>query len=296
MFAEVLEEFAQRSDDPRLAPIAARLTAPLRVAVLGRAGVGRGTVARAVAGIGRRIVEADAEVALVVVAETVKPEDAAELARCRAAGIPAVLVANKADVGGGIGVRAPGVPVVACVALLADVALNDHQVAALRALPDAGGDAEATLWQTLDRYGTGLCADALSRGEDPAELPAMLRVASRIDDVLAALDVAAAPLRYGRVRAALTDLRALAGIPGEAGGAVADFLAGDEAVLAVMTAAVDVLQGAGLAVDRADSAAAHLQRAVRWRSYGRRAPVNALHRSCATDVCRGSLRLLGRRR
>jgi hypothetical protein len=46
------------------------------------------------------------------------------------------------------------------------------------------------------------------------------------------------------------------------------FLAADATVAAVMAAAVDVLEGAGAAVD------------------------GALHRACAADVVRGSLRLL----
>ncbi|TFV55703.1 hypothetical protein E4P42_21655 [Mycobacterium sp. PS03-16] len=60
---------------------------------------------------------------------------------------------------------------------------------------------------------------------------------------------------------------------------------------AAMSAAVDVVQAAGLTVDRGDDPAAHLRRAVRWRHYGR-GPVNALHRACAADITRGSLRLL----
>ena len=68
-------------------------------------------------------------------------------------------------------------------------------------------------------------------------------------------------------------------------------LAADSTVLAVMTAAVDVIEAEGLTVDRGDTPAAHLDRAVRWRRYGR-GPVNALHRRCSDDVVRGSLRLL----
>lgn len=288
MFAEVLSDFMERSGEARLAPVLTRLRAPLRLAVCGRAGVGRDTVARAVAGADRRIVSDGAEAALVVFAESVKQEDAAELAGWHAAGVPAVLVGNKAD----LAEPQAGVP---CVALLADVALDDGLVAALRTLAAGGhplGGTPARLLDALDRHGVALCLQALRRGADPAELPAMLRTASGIDAVLHRLDTVTAPVRYRRVRAALAEAQAVA----VDSPAVADFLVGDEVVLAVMTAAVDVLQGAGLAVDRGDSEAAHLNRAVRWRSYGRRAPVNALHRSCAADVCRGSLRLLGRPR
>jgi hypothetical protein len=71
-----------------------------------------------------------------------------------------------------------------------------------------------------------------------------------------------------------------------------EFLSTDETVLAVMAAAVDVIEAAGVAVDPGDDAAAHLRRAVHWRRYSR-GPVDALHRSCGADISRGSLRLLG---
>jgi hypothetical protein len=74
--------------------------------------------------------------------------------------------------------------------------------------------------------------------------------------------------------------------------ALSHLLADDATVLAMMTAAVDVVEAAGLSVDRGDSAAAHLDRAVHWSRY-RRGPVNALHRQCSADIVRGSLRLLG---
>ena len=76
---------------------------------------------------------------------------------------------------------------------------------------------------------------------------------------------------------------------------LAAFLTTDETVLAVMAAAVDVVEAVGVAVDRGDDAAAHLRRAVHWRRYSR-GPVDALHRSCGADITRGSLRLLGRTR
>jgi hypothetical protein len=71
-----------------------------------------------------------------------------------------------------------------------------------------------------------------------------------------------------------------------------EFLSTDETVLAVMGAAVDVVEAAGVAVDRGDDAASHLRRAVHWRRYSR-GPVDAVHRSCGADISRGSLRLLG---
>ncbi len=64
----------------------------------------------------------------------------------------------------------------------------------------------------------------------------------------------------------------------------------DAAVLARMREAVRVLRAAGLEVDSADDRDSHLRRAVRWQRYSR-GPVSDLHRACATDVVRGSLRL-----
>jgi hypothetical protein len=66
-------------------------------------------------------------------------------------------------------------------------------------------------------------------------------------------------------------------------------------VLAMMSAAVDVVEAAGARVDRGDDPVTHLGRAVHWQRYGR-GPVDDLHRSCSRDICRGSLRLLGRPR
>jgi hypothetical protein len=67
------------------------------------------------------------------------------------------------------------------------------------------------------------------------------------------------------------------------------FLTADGTVAAVMAAAVQVVGAAGLEVDQSS----HLERAVHWRRYSR-GPVNALHRRCAADICRGSLRLHAR--
>ena len=55
---------------------------------------------------------------------------------------------------------------------------------------------------------------------------------------------------------------------------IAKFLATDETVLAVMAAAVDVVEAAGVGVDRGDAPSAHLRRAVHWRQYSR-GPVDA---------------------
>lgn len=314
IFVDVLTRFAQECDVPGVAAVAARVTAPLRVAVSGRTGVGRTTVARALTCGGRLAVDgADApDVAVVVVAEAVKPEDRSSVAGWQSAGVPVLVVDNKADRTGAVPQealrRAAGAPVVSVAALLADVTLDDDAVGALRTLvahpadlrsPDAfldgahplPRDVRLRLLCLLDRRGIAHSVRFLRDGADPRDLPAVLRELSGIDDVLGRVDALAAPVRYRRVRTALAELQALS-----AGSArVAEFLASDDAVLAAMTAAVDVVTASGLEVDPGDDPAAHLRRAVRWRTYSR-GPVNPLHRACGADICRGSLRLLERRR
>ena len=134
---------------------------------------------------------------------------------------------------------------------------------------------------------------ALGEGADAAKVSEVLRRASQIDRVVEHIEAAGAPVRYRRVRSALTELNSLAVQSGDE--RLAEFLSTDETVLAVMAAAVDVVEAEGAAVDRGDDAAAHLRRAVHWRRYSR-GPVDALHRSCGADIARGSLRLLGRTR
>ncbi len=247
-----------------------------------------------------------ADVAVLVVAEAVKPEDSA-------AGDSTLMVLNKADLLGGMaGERAAqcraltGVPTVPMAALLADVTLDDEAVAALRALSAEPADLSSTdafvqcphrlprevrarLLERLDRFGIATAVAALGRGVAPEALPAVLRKVSGVDDVVAAVHIVAAPARYRRVRSAVAELQALA-VHSER---VAEFLASDDAVVAVMAAAVDVVEAAGLDVDRGDGPAAHLRRAVHWRRYSR-GPVDALHRTCGADIARGSLRLVGR--
>lgn len=325
-FNAELTRLAQRVADPQVAVLSAALTAPVGVTVLGRPGVGRAMVAQVLRAVPGYRVDLDGhddssdedELRVVVVAETVKPEDL-EMLAVRG---PILTVLNKADLSGagpgGPLARAQhraaefrartGVPTVPMVALLADVALDDELIAALRVLAREPGDLTSTdafvtaehrlspglrarLLGTLDRFGVAHAVLALQRGVDASALPAMLRRISGIDRVAAQLEAAAAPVRYGRVRATIAELRALA----VRSGVIADFLAADATVAAVMGAAVDVVEAAGLAVERGDDEATHLRRAVRWRHYGQ-GPVNALHRQCGADICRGSLRMYERAR
>lgn len=300
--------FARRTSDPRLTPIIRRVAGPVRVGVRGREGVGRGTVAAALAGAGVTVTtrdDPDAEVTVLVVAEAVKPEDTALLVD----DTPTLAVLNKADLGGvdAAGARAvTGVPTVPMIGLLATAELDDELLAALRLLTVDPADLTSTdafvrhehqlpqavrarLLAVLDRFGITCAVQALHQGSPVSSLPVLFRRLSGIDDVLEQLAVTAAPVRYQRVRAALTELRA---------GAVADagwseFLVTDDTVIAVMAAAVEVVESAGLTVDGRDDAVGHLHRALHWQQYSR-GPVNALHRTCGTDISRGSLRLLAR--
>jgi hypothetical protein len=320
IFVDALTRFAEQSRNPRLTPIIRRIAAPLRIAVLGREGAGRDTVAAALTAAGVTVTAdpATADVRVLVVAEALKPEDRAELAN---ADRPTLTVLNKADLTG-FGTGGPlalahrraadyqaltGVPTVPMVALLAMADLDDELVAALRTMVTVPADLTSTdaflqsdhplpqairarLLDMLDRFGVAHGVMAVARGADDATVSTILRGLSQIDRVVARLDAVGAPIRYRRVRAAISELRALAVQFGDE--ALTEFLSTDETVIAVMAAAVDVVEAAGIAVERGDDAESHLHRAVHWRRYGR-GPVDALHRSCGADISRGSLRLLG---
>jgi hypothetical protein len=321
IFVDALTQFAEQSSIPRLTPLIARIAAPLRLAVVGRAGVGRGTVAAALTVSGATVI-ADpsvADVHVVVVAESLKPEDRARLA---AADRPTVTVLNKADLTG-LGDGGPlmrahrraaafravtGVPTVPMVAVLAIADLDHELLSALRVLVTEPADLASTdafmgtghslrpevrrrLLATLDRFGIARAVLALDEGADDATVSAMLRRASQVDRVIEHIEAAGAPVRYRRIRSVIAELRSLA--VQSCDERLATFLSTDETVLATMAAAVDVVEAAGVMVDRGDDACAHLRRAVQWRRYSR-GPVDALHRSCGADIARGSLRLLGR--
>jgi hypothetical protein len=323
IFVDELTRFAERSRNPRLTPIIARIAVPSCVAVLGRDGVGRGTVGAALTRAGVTVTPdpTAADVHVLVIAEALKPEDRAQLAN---ADRPIVTVLNKADLtglsDGGPLTRAhrraadyralTGVPTVPMVALLATADLNEELMSALRVLVTEPADLTSTdafvrtghsvrpelrrrLLAALDRLGIASAVLALGEGADAATVSAVLRRASQVDRVVEHIEAAAAPAGYRRMRSAITELYSLAMQSGDR--RLAEFLSTDETVLGVMAAAVGVVEAAGVAVDRGDDAAAHLRRAVHWRRYSR-GPVDALHRSCGADIARGSLRLLGRAR
>lgn len=284
--------------------------------------MGRATVAAALTAAGVDVAaDGAADVDVLVIAEALKPEDRALLEE---SGRPTVVVLNKADLSGfgGAGPMAlahhraarcralTGAPTVPTVALLAQADLTGDLVDALRTLLTEPADLSSTdafvdaphrlsrevrerLLGALDRFGIAHAVLALDRGASDEALPNHLRKLSRLDRVIEHIDAADAPLRYRRLRTALARLRALATQSDDS--RLTDLLVSEDAVLMVMAAAVDVVEGAGAHVDRGDDADSHLRRAVHWRRYGN-GPVNALHRACAADISRGSLRLLGRSR
>lgn len=99
IFAGAVARFAVDADEPRLAAIAERIAAPVQIAVSGRRGAGRSTVARALAraGLGVTAPRGTAEVDVYVITEVVKPEDRDAIA---GAGNPVLTVLNKADLTG----------------------------------------------------------------------------------------------------------------------------------------------------------------------------------------------------
>lgn len=304
-----------------MAAVAERLGAPLEVGVLGRPGVGRAAVAAGLAGAGVTIADNAARAAaqVLVIAEALKPEDRAKAEASRGA---TMVVLNKADLagvdpGGPLSVAARraaeftaavGLPVVPMIAPLAAVELGDDELAALRALVATPADMTSTdafvgsdhrlpaqmrerLLEKLDRFGLAHAVLGVAGGATDAAVVRQLRALSQVESVLDVLAAVTAPVRYRRVCVALRELRTLAAQSGD--DRIEKFLASDEAVLAVMTAAVDVVEASGLTVDRADDAEAHLRRAVHWRRRAR-GPGDVTHRRCAKDIARGSLRLLGR--
>ena len=315
------EELQNVADDPRVTGIADRIGRPVRVTVLGREGVGRGHVATALRRRGVAVATShDGDVCVLVVAEAVKDED---LELVRSTRRPVLIVLTKADLAGiGAGgpmqvargradrihrqVGIPAVPAVGLLAALEPADLDDALVAALRhfvteppnltsvdAFVDdphpVERDVRIRLLAGLDRFGIAHAVLALADGCDPERLWAHLAGVGNADEVVAALEAVAAPVRYRRLRSAVVELRCLAVEFDDS--ALSQLLVSDVTAMATMTAAVDVVTSAGLSVDRGDTAAAHLDRALAWRRYGR-GPVNALHRQCSADIVRGSLRLL----
>jgi hypothetical protein len=303
IFVDELERFAAAVSDPRCAAVAGRVGIPLRAAVSGRRGVGRSTVARALARAGVRVTTvADADVDVVVVADAVKPEDRAAIA---ATGRPVLAVLNKADLvsttaagrhrnGPTAAARArcaqlssrAGASVEPMIGLLAVAALDDRHWAELQAVAAGQTASSRRLMATLDAFGVRQATAAIRRGAARADVEALLRALSGIDSVVAKIDALGAQLRYRRVLAAVAELETMAVTDRRIG----EFLAHDDTVVARMRAAVDAVESAGLEVDRGDTADAHLRRATHWQRR-RRGSASGVERACGADIVRGSLRL-----
>jgi hypothetical protein len=142
------------------------------------------------------------------------------------------------------------------------------------------------LLDTLDVFGVEQALEAIRDGATRDQTRARLRCLSCIDDVVDTIGSIGAPVHYRRVLDAVAELETLAVTDLRVG----EFLSCDETVIARMAAAVDVVEAAGMQVDRCDSGAAHLRRAMGWQRYCR-GPVAGLHRACGADIVRGSLRL-----
>lgn len=220
VFVDELTRFAAGHADPRVTAIAERAAEPLRVAVRGRRGTGRGTVARglrAAAGEQAAIapaafrevapaggMEPDAEVIVHVVTEVVKPEDADAIAGARQ---PVLAVLSKADLIGSLSGRNGDGPIAAARSRAADLSalvgvpvepmIGPLAVAAL-------GGLDRGLWEALrvlaDHPGRADLFDLSCDGFLTAQSPVPADVRLRLLDALglfgAALAVAA--VRQGR--------------------------------------------------------------------------------------------------
>lgn len=318
LFADGLTQLAAEISDPRLSAIAAGITAPLRVAVSGRRGVGRRTVAAALAAAGVSIAgrsgphagaDADADMTVHVIAEVVKAEDVeATAARPDIRDRSVLVVLNKADLAGHCGVAgvaaAMRAPVEPMSALFALAALGDEPGAGLdsglwevcRQLAERPADLSSAeqfvscphpvprqvrerLCAVLDLSGIERVLEPARRGGTAGQARTMLRRLSGVDGVVQRLAAMGAGLHHRRMSQAVVRLEAMA--VGET--RIDEFLVADATVAARMTAAAAVVQGQWLPDEPA------LRRARRWQAY-RGAPVGATQRACAVDIARGSLR------
>lgn len=321
-FGDLVRAFAESVRDDAVTAVATRLRTGATVAVHGRAGVGRSTVARALTAMGVRVTDdRRADVDVFVVAEVVKPEDRAAIERSSR---PALLVLNKADLSG-VAAGGPmaaahdrcltlrdltGLETVPTAAHLATVDLDDELLAALRALVTAPADLtsirhfraqphplpaaiRARLVDTLDLFGIAHAVLALRDrpGADAAAVHAALRRRSGVAAVVERLAPLLVRAEHTRITDAVAELERYAIVADAAtADAVTAFLGSDEVVLARMAAAADAV---GLRVEQTDDRAAHLRRALHWQQRTR-GPLSAAHLRCAHDITRGSLRLYQR--
>jgi hypothetical protein len=221
IFVDELARFAAEHADARVTAIAERAAAPLRVAVRGRRGVGRSTVARALdrAGsaseitvsspgcAGDRSPDSDVDVIVYVTAEVIKPEDADSIA---AAGRPVLAVLNKADLAGSLSGRIGDGPVTAartrCANLSALAGVPVEPMIGLLAVA-ALDDLDSTLWAALGELaahpGGAVSLDGSFDGflaaNNPVPADVRLHLLDTLDLFGTALGIAA--IRQGRTAA-----------------------------------------------------------------------------------------------
>lgn len=306
LFADELTRLAGEICDPALSLIAAEVAAPLQVAVCGRRGVGRRTVAAALAAAGVHITgRPDADAAVYVVAEVVKPEDTAAVHALRRR--PVLVVLNKADLSGQCDVadaaaatRAPAEPLSALFALAAlPHRLDAGLWAALRRLAADPGDLSsaehfvrcphtlprqirARLCATLDVSGVERLLELARRGGTLPQARMLLGRISGVDGVVAHLGVLAAAVQHRRMSEAVARLEAHA-VGRDFAPRIDEFLTCDATATARMAAAAAVLREPPAPGEPV------LRRACRWQAY-RSAPLSVTSRACAADLARGSLR------
>lgn len=294
--AAVLTTAAATLGEPALARLAVGLNAPVRVRVQGPHKTVR---ALELAGVTLCPPDEEPDILVDTVSDTAgpsKPDLAvlteAELIGFTGAGPMTGAVARCAELS-----RSTGVPVVplsatAALAALDPGVLDDDLFAVLQAL--AVGPTRpipalrARLTAELGLFGIANAVTALRAGADRTAVRRTLRRVSGVDVVRAEIERVAAPARYRRIEAALTELSGLAAGPG--GARFARLLAGDEMVLARMAAAAEVVRAAGMTAGPGGDL---LSVAVWWRRYAD-GPVSELHRACGADLSRAALRLRDR--
>jgi hypothetical protein len=274
-----------------------------------------------------------ADLQVYVVAEVVKPEDSAALATGEAPVLAVLNKADLTGFGGDGPIAAAGarcqelaqlleldgvelLPLSGLLAVAALDGLDPMGAAALEELAAHPGDlafldgsfdgflaaqlpvpvaARRRLLEILDLFGIAVGVAALRAGARPAQLRALLRRISGVDVVIDRLIAAGAQVRYRRVLDAVCELEALAvseavsEAVSDLGGQIHAFLSSDDTVVARMAVATEAARACGMA----PGPTSPLPRAVHWQRYSRTA-VSGLHRACAADIARGSLRLWSR--
>ena len=317
IFTDELTRFAERTGDPRITPlIDRRIAGPLRVAVRGRDGVGRGTVATALAEQRCRVVQPTHGRRCARRGRR-RGAQARGPWRCSGGDRPIAgacstrrtwPVSEQAARSRGADRRAAdyraltGVPTVPMVGLLAAATLDDELVAALRMLsrrarrPDVHRRVRGRAAQPAPRCPATAAGHPRPVRHRPRRSGAATKVrtpmrclrccvgSARSTACVAQLDAAAPRSATGGCARRWSNCDSLAVQSGDERWPSS---CGDDAVIGVMAAAVDVVRGG-----RADGRPRRRRRphicdrAMHWHRYSR-GPVNALHRSCGADIAAG---------